>query len=306
MLQQTQVSVVIPHYERWMGVFPDVTTLAGAPEEAVLRAWTGLGYYTRARNIHRAARLLAGSGHWPLGAVEWRRLPGIGPYTAGAIASLAFDQREPILDGNVARVLSRFAGLEFLPGDGAREGKVYWELARLWADTPKPGEINEALMELGALVCVPGTPRCDQCPLRRICRARAHGWTGIVPPPKRRKPASATPAVAVRARRDGHLLLETRPPGSFLAGHLMFPFFTGTDAARWKKRFTESFPGWKLSRIRAAGSLRHMIMTTRFEVEVVDAVAVRTGATAAAEVEVEADAAESLLSSALALKILRT
>lgn len=271
MLQQTQVAAAVSHFERWLRLFPDVDSLAAAPVEKVLRAWAGLGYYARARNLHKAARVLAGRKHWPVSADEWKTLPGIGEYTAGALGSLAFDRPDPILDGNVTRVFSRVLGLAFLPGDGARQREAYWDLARLWADCGEPGEANEALMELGALVCVPRAPRCGACPLEKRCRARRLGMEDALPPLKRRKPTKEIPAVAVRATRAGRVLLETRPPGALLAGHRMFPLFLDKEAALWRQCFRGRFPGWTLRVVCEAGRIEHTIMSGRYRVRVFDA-----------------------------------
>jgi A/G-specific adenine glycosylase len=162
MLQQTQVSTVIPYWERWMRELPDIQSLASAPEQKVLKLWEGLGYYTRARNLHRAAKALNGNP-FPQKFEEVLALPGIGRYTAGAICSIAFDQPAPILDGNVRRVLSRL----FATNDDL------WEIAQeLVMKTKLCGALNESLMELGAVVCTPREPRCAQCPVAGHCQAR--------------------------------------------------------------------------------------------------------------------------------------
>jgi len=191
MLQQTVVAAVVSHYKRWMAEFPTVEALAAAAPENVLRAWAGLGYYARARNLHKGAQAVAAWRReretWPVTAEEWRTIPGVGEYTAGAIASLAFGQRAALLDGNVVRVFSRLLGLGFLPGEGAAAKKQYWDLARLWVEDAAAarsqgpaalpaGALNEGLMELGALVCTPASPRCEACPLRDACAARRGGW----------------------------------------------------------------------------------------------------------------------------------
>lgn len=297
MLQQTVVAAVIPHFARWMRAFPDVRALADAAPEAVLRAWAGLGYYARARNLHKGARAVVARGAWPADAEEWRGIPGVGEYTAGAVASIALGQNAPILDGNIVRVFSRLAGLAFLPGDGAAHKKAYWDLARLWVAAPaapppsggarraapadplsRPGALNEALMELGALVCVPGAPRCGECPLAAACAARRHGWTGTLPPakPRARIENVAAAAVLVRRARDGALLTERRGSGAFLAGHALFPLFLGEEAAAWREAFARRFPALRLapSVAHAPGAdapvarVRHTIMSRRYEVEV--------------------------------------
>lgn len=273
MLQQTQVATVIPYFERWMSLFPDPAALARAPEEKVLRAWAGLGYYARARNLQKAARALAASGAWPAETEGWKALPGVGEYTAGAVASLAFGARAPILDGNVARVFSRLVGLDFLPGDKAEARRAYWDLAARWADHARPGAVNEALMELGALVCVPAAPRCPACPLSAACVARRDGRETQLPPLRKRVKAEVISAAAVRARdARGRLLIERRGAGAFLAGHEMFPLFLGDEAGSeaWQAAFHRRFPGLRLKNARGAARVRHSIMSKRYDVQVWD------------------------------------
>ncbi|HEX2612636.1 MAG TPA: A/G-specific adenine glycosylase, partial [Fibrobacteria bacterium] len=208
-------------------------------------------------------------GKWPVAAHEWREIPGVGDYTAGAVASIAFGLPEPILDGNVVRVFSRLLELGFLPGEGAMQKRTYWELARLWAAAPRPGALNEALMELGALVCTPFAPRCDICPLRSECAARADGRQADFPPVRKRAPIEKVAAVAVVATMaGGRALLEERARGAFLAGHAMFPLFLGPDARGWKAAFRKRFPGAELSGESVAGTFRHAIMSKVYEVEV--------------------------------------
>jgi A/G-specific adenine glycosylase len=272
MLQQTQVATVTPYFERWMALFPDPAALARAPEDTVLRAWAGLGYYARARNLQKAARALVERGAYPDSGEGWAALPGIGEYTAGAIASLAFGLRAPILDGNVARVFSRLLGLEFLPGDKAEAKRAYWDLAARWADHARPGAVNEALMELGALVCVPAAPRCPACPLSGACVARRDGRENRLPPLKKRVKAEMVSGAAVRARHKGKILTERRGAGAFLAGHEMFPLFLGAEAPEeaWQAAFLRRFPGFRLANVRAAGRVRHSIMSKRYDLEIWD------------------------------------
>jgi A/G-specific adenine glycosylase len=170
MLQQTQVATVIPYYEKWMNQFPGWQDLAQADEQTVLKAWEGLGYYSRARNLHRLARQITAefAGCFPQDPDVMKKLPGIGPYTAGAVASLAFNRATPILDGNVERVFARLFNIR----DDIKSGRTQerlWSLAEELLPIRNPGEFNEALMELGALVCIPGTPRCLECPVRTFC-----------------------------------------------------------------------------------------------------------------------------------------
>ncbi|HUK87164.1 MAG TPA: A/G-specific adenine glycosylase, partial [Terriglobales bacterium] len=167
MLQQTRVKAVLGHYRRFLERFPDVRALARARVSSVLAAWSGLGYYRRARSLHAAARVLVGEqgGEFPRTAEELRMLPGVGRYTAAAIASIAFGEPEAVVDGNVERVLSRLRGCH-LP---ARQA---WEMAEQLLDRERPGDFNQAMMELGATLCLPGEPLCTRCPVARWCRSR--------------------------------------------------------------------------------------------------------------------------------------
>jgi A/G-specific adenine glycosylase len=175
MLQQTQVATVIPYWERFLARFPTVTALAEAPLDEVLSLWSGLGYYSRARNLHRAANEVVArhGGALPASHAALLALPGFGRYTAGAVASIAFGLPEPLVDGNVARVFSRACAIEGAPGDREREKKLWAEAAR-WVQGERPGELNQALMELGATVCTARSPRCGLCPLT-VCAWRAAG-----------------------------------------------------------------------------------------------------------------------------------
>ena len=192
MLQQTQVSTVRDYFVRWMKRFPDIKTLAKATEEEVFKFWQGLGYYSRARNILRTAQAVtaqATHGEMPQTRKELEALPGIGAYTAGAILSLAYHQREAILDGNLVRIFSRLYALDFLPTDKNKDGKsaseIYWNYAREIADSPKAYMHNEALMELGRTVCKIKNPDCEKCPLQAGCKAFAENRTAEFPPAKK-------------------------------------------------------------------------------------------------------------------------
>jgi A/G-specific adenine glycosylase len=269
MLQQTQVATVVPYFQKWLRRFPNALALAKASEEEVLRHWAGLGYYARARNLHRGAQILVESGQYPITSEGWRALPGIGPYTAGAIASLAFDLPEPILDGNVIRVLSRLFGLAFLPGEGGRQRDAYWELARLWPKESRSGDTNEALMELGALVCTPAAPRCGDCPMAFGCQAKRQRWQNSLPPSKPRACVEPVMGIALVAKNRNSVLMESRPKGSFLAGHDLFPLFLGGQEKDWAGGFAERFPGWKWSEApREVGRVRHSIMNRRYDLRV--------------------------------------
>ena len=213
MLQQTQVATVIPYFLRFIGAFPAVADLAAAEEQRVLRLWQGLGYYRRARNLHAAARMIVErfGGRVPSTVAELLELPGVGRYTAGAIASIAFNRRAPIVDGNVARVLSRWFAIEE-PIDAPRTRDRLWELAGHLVPPGSPGDFNQAMMELGALVCTPKSPVCLVCPAASQCEANRLGIQEDLPRtlPKR-KPKPVTHTVLAIERR-GQYLFEQRPP----------------------------------------------------------------------------------------------
>ncbi len=202
MLQQTRVDTVIPYYERFLARFPTVHALAEAPLDDVLARWSGLGYYRRARLLHRGAQAAVErhGGEVPKDRSARLALPGIGKYTAGAIGSIAFDAPEPIVDGNVARVLSRVLLLDDPLGTRASE-RALWEAAERIALTERPGEINQAMMELGATVCTPRQPSCLVCPIGAECGARAEGRQAELPVPKPKKKPKEVSLVAVVATR---------------------------------------------------------------------------------------------------------
>lgn len=220
MLQQTRVDTVIPYYHRWLQRFPDARALADAPLDDVLKAWEGLGYYSRARNLHRAAREITEryDGELPDSAADLRSLPGVGEYTAGAVASIAFSRPEPAVDGNVRRVLSRLEDL-----DDPRPSELR-DRARTLVDPQRPGDFNEALMELGATICRPRDPQCEVCPLRPWCRSLAAGTTADRPRPRKRPaPRTVTVDVAVILDSSDRALFARRPSEGLLAGLWEFP-----------------------------------------------------------------------------------
>jgi len=230
MLQQTQVATVIPYFHRFIEAFPTVETLAAANEQDVLTLWQGLGYYRRARHLHAAARRIVDQhGGWvPSDAEALRALPGVGDYTAGAIASIAFDKPEPILDGNVARVLARWAGVEERI-DSTRGRKQLWRLAKSLVHGRHPSDFNQALMELGALVCIKGEPRCLVCPLADECHANNHALTRELPRVSpRRAPQAVTHHVLAVRKSTGQgerYLFEQRGRNGLWAGMWQMPTF---------------------------------------------------------------------------------
>jgi A/G-specific adenine glycosylase len=224
MLQQTQVVTVIPFFERFLQAFPTIAALAAADEQDVLRLWAGLGYYRRARDLHRSAKILVAeqTGKFPTDPLIVRRLPGFGQYTANAVLSQAFDQRLPILEANSQRVLSRLFGRRDDPRAGPAR-KWLWQAAERILPKRGAGEFNQALMELGALVCTPVAPRCGECPLASRCEAKQLGLQEQIPA---RTPPPATVAVretAVVVRRDEQVLLVQRPAVGRWANLWEFP-----------------------------------------------------------------------------------
>lgn len=219
MLQQTRVETVVGYYRRFLERFPTVLALADAPLDDVLALWSGLGYYARARNLHRAARAIQDrhDGVFPSDPDAVRDLPGIGDYTAGAILSIAFGRREAVVDGNVIRVLSRLRALEGNPKE-TRLKNACWEIARSLVPADRPGDFNQALMELGATVCTPSSPGCGTCPVAAGCEARALGRPESFParPPKTKRPHRRVDCALVD--RGGRLLLVRRPDEGLLGG----------------------------------------------------------------------------------------
>jgi len=224
MLQQTTVAAVVPYYERFLTRFPDLAALAGAHEQDVLSAWEGLGYYSRGRNLYRAAQSVMSKhgGAFPRDVQALRELPGIGRYTAGAIASFAFDVKAPILEANTQRVYARLAGYEGDPRTSEGQTQL-WSFAEQILPAKGAGPFNQALIDLGALICVPAQPRCDECPLVHLCRARRAGRQEEIPPAKVRPKVTDVHEAAIAVRRDGTWLVRQRQPGERWAGMWDFP-----------------------------------------------------------------------------------
>jgi len=225
MLQQTQIATVIPYYERWLERFPTVESLAAAPLGEVLQYWEGLGYYSRARNLHAAAITLVNQHHGqlPRQHEDLLELPGIGDYTAGAIASIAFALPVPILDGNIIRVLTRLVDMADDVTIGPTKKKL-WRLAASLVPPERPGDYNQALMELGQKICVLVRPQCHQCPLHDQCLARQNGTQMERPVRPQRRPIPHYDVVAgVIWREDGRFLIAQRPLDGLLGGLWEFP-----------------------------------------------------------------------------------
>ena len=257
MLQQTRVEAVIPYYDRFVARFPTVHALADAPLDDVLHAWSGLGYYRRARQLHAAAALVVRehAGELPSEEERLRALPGIGRYTAGAIRSIAFGHAAQIVDGNVARVLSRLFALKGGPGEATWEKRL-WTLAGQLVPAADPSAFNQGLMELGATVCLPRAPRCEACPLAKFCRAHALGREEAFPPPKPRakvERVEQTAVVRVRAR-DGAILMRHRGADEHNAG-------------MWEIALRDPKPG---DADAIVATIRHSILSSAFRIGVVE------------------------------------
>ena len=222
MLQQTRAEAVAPRYEAFLSRFPTVEALAAADEEAVLKAWEGMGYYSRARNLRRAAMEVVRRGGFPRSAKEWQKLPGVGAYTAAAVASIAFHEAAPALDGNQARVLSRLLAFEGTVDTPQRLRAQ----AEALIDRERAGDYNQALMDLGSGVCTPRAPKCGLCPVAAFCAARAGGDAESyphLPPPIARREVEVT---VVLAYLGGRVLVRRRPSKGLLAGLWQFPNFS--------------------------------------------------------------------------------
>jgi A/G-specific adenine glycosylase len=224
MLQQTRVETVIPYFERWLARFPTLQSLADADLQEVLALWEGLGYYSRARNLHRAAAIVVSEygGELPNSAVGLQKLPGIGRYTAGAIASLAFGQDEAALDGNIRRVLARVFNVD-VPARSPLGEQCLWDLATSHLPPGRAGDYNQALMDLGAGICTPRNPDCSHCPLQQFCAAYALGLQEERPVRQLKPQIPHYTVTAAVLRKDGQVLIARRPEKGLLGGLWEFP-----------------------------------------------------------------------------------
>jgi A/G-specific adenine glycosylase len=241
MLQQTRVAAVVARYAEFLKRFPSVQKLASARESSVLTQWSGLGYYRRARNLHTAAKIVARAGNFPQNSESWRALPGIGRYTAAAIASIVFNQPIAVLDGNVERVLRRLHG-------GAHSSAKLWNDAQQLLDHDRPGDFNQAMMELGATVCLPGQPHCGDCPIQKFCRARGRGKS-VSPKPRQQRREITYSLVR---RHNSVFLVRRSKSSSLMPGMWELPELASRKASD-----------------KLLFSLRHSITITDFSVWVV-------------------------------------
>lgn len=256
MLQQTTVATVIPYFHRFLKSFPTVHHLARASLDNVLKHWAGLGYYARARNLHRAAQILVQDfgGQVPRERAQAETLPGVGPYTAGALLSFAHNRAEALVDGNVIRVLSRVFGVK---GDTRRPAVLnrLWTMARALVPMGGARHFNSALMDFGATLCRSGLPECADCPLRRSCWAFQHGWVDRLPAARPDAVKRRVQLASVLIPNGGRLALRRRPLGGLWGGLWELPMLEG----RWEKGETAAVGGLSVIPIERWGTLRHVL-----------------------------------------------
>ncbi len=275
MLQQTQVATVIPYFRRFLNAFPNVRALAAAPVDRVLELWSGMGYYRRARNLHRCAQIVVKEfgGRLPADYERARSLPGVGDYTARAVLSIAYNLPYSVMDGNVARVIARLAALTGGPGDPVFRRAVAHELDSL-ISRRQPGNFNQAMMELGQTVCLPRAPRCGACPLRNWCHARRVGRPESFPAPKRRRASEAHHLAVAIITRQNRLALVRGLDGGLLPDMWNFPAAFGRsrdDAMHNLRRKLESLENGSAELGQSLGKLRHNITFRAIHVHLVSA-----------------------------------
>jgi A/G-specific adenine glycosylase len=272
MLQQTRVETVIPYWERFLESFPDVEALAAADLDEIYAVWTGLGYYSRARNLKHAAETIVSDceGRLPDTAEGLRELKGIGRYTAGAVASIAFDREEPLVDGNVVRVFTRFLGIRE-DSTAKRVTEELWSVATELVRGPRPGDLNQALMELGATLCTPKKPGCLACPIRKRCDAHARGDAERLPIKKARAKPKPIRAVAAWIEREGRILVARRPEEGLMAGLWELPGGEIGAADEAKERIREVLKaavGLDVRHAESVGRIEHVFTHRRLELHV--------------------------------------
>lgn len=256
MLQQTRVAAAIPYYERFVARFPDITALAAATDEEVLACWSGLGYYSRARNLHRAARMMAQNGGFPRSYEGIRELPGVGEYTVAAVSSIAFGLPHAAVDGNVVRVLARVLGERGDIGSAKTRSRLK-DAAEILLDRKRPGLFNQAMMELGATVCLPGEPHCGVCPLAGLCDAKRSGMERELPVKARRVNFVRVPVVLLLIRKGGRILLRRREADS------------ARMAGFWELPEADLLP--EAAPLETLATVRHTITKHRYEYTIVRA-----------------------------------
>ncbi|MEM7481157.1 MAG: A/G-specific adenine glycosylase [Acidobacteriota bacterium] len=314
MLQQTRVDTVIPYFERFLESFPTVEDLAAAEIDDVLARWSGLGYYRRARQLHAAAQQIAEAGAFPTTLEGWLELPGIGPYTAAAVSSIAFGVVAPVLDGNVERVMARWMAYRDNPKTAAGQRTLRAAAAEL-VHRDRPGDSNQALMEVGAMVCTPRNPKCLLCPCREDCQARLLGLQEEIPPPRKRRQVERVRLGVAVVEQDDRVLLFRRPDDrTLLAGTWELPWFeisalspsSPLDRTAAAEALAKRYGGsWSLAARRA--TIQHGITHRSLTVEVLPGSMEDAGEVAKSTVEAgwfDAVGRDSVASSSLVVKAL--
>jgi A/G-specific adenine glycosylase len=270
MLQQTRVDSAIDYYERFLHHFPDVSSLAEAPEEDILALWKGLGYYSRARNLHKAARIVQEKfdGVFPPVYRDIRSLPGIGDYTAGAIASIAFNQTYPAVDGNVLRVIARIEGIEEDITQLKVKKQIGIRTSELIPDD-RPGDFNQALMELGAVICTPKNPVCPECPVKGCCTASQTEKQNTLPVKKKAKTAAELSFWVAVIRRDGQILMEYRKNTTLLGKLWGFPMAAKSSGALPEEALRERY-GLELEPIRLLDRVKYVFTHQIWYMDVIE------------------------------------
>lgn len=258
MLQQTQVSTVIPYYDRFMQRFPELKDLADAPEDDVLHLWAGLGYYSRARNLHKAAKMVQTqfAGKFPDNVVDLQQLPGIGQSTAGAILSIAFNQPAPILDGNVKRVLARFHAITAPVNEKTTENEL-WDYATAYTPVERVADYTQAMMDLGATLCTRSKPACSRCPLQSHCVGYAQGIAELLPKKKATKEIPTRQATFLIIKQDQQVLLYKRPAIGIWGGLYSFPEMAGEPNKKTIREFCREQLQMEVNVYQTQPSFRH-------------------------------------------------
>lgn len=270
MLQQTQVTTVIPYFMRFIAAFPDIVSLANAKEDEVLHHWTGLGYYTRARNLHRTAKIILVNfeGKFPNKIDELQNLPGIGRSTAGAILSLAFEKKSAILDGNVKRVLTRFHGITEWPGEKKIVDSL-WRIAEKYTPQKRVADYTQAMMDLGATLCIRGTPHCEQCPLQKNCRSKKLGIEKSLPQKRPAKKLPIRKKIFLILKKDHCILLEKNPPTGIWGGLWCFPILPEETSTQEIKKFCRERFQIEIKKITFDNVFRHTF--SHFHLDIIPA-----------------------------------
>ncbi len=262
MLQQTQVRTVLPYYERFIKRFPDIYSLARAREKELLSLWSGLGHYSRARNLLRSARRIVTDwgGKLPEHLEDLQALPGIGRYTAGAILSIAFNKPEPVVDGNIRRVICRLQGVETLPPES-----FFWQQALAWVPSKRPSDFNQALMELGAMVCLPSNPDCPACPVRSHCVACRQGTQDAIHVSRHGRDSEPVELVMLVLESFGATLLKKHSEEDYIPGQWGLPTATireGSPPLRIARELSRKLLGDEIE-LRSCAPVRHTITHRR-------------------------------------------